>query len=55
MSSKALVYYRKAEMEPRRGDLKMAMLQLKLAIAADPQSALLRSALAEVQAELAKS
>lgn len=54
MNSKALVCYRKAELELRRGELKMALLQLKLAIAADPQSAFLRSALAEVQAELAK-
>lgn len=54
MTSKALVHYRKAELELRRGDLKMALLQLKLAVAADPQSAFLRSALAEVQNELAK-
>jgi hypothetical protein len=54
MTSKALVCYRKAEQELRRGDLKMAVLQLKLAIAADPQSQFLRKALAEVQAEADK-
>jgi hypothetical protein len=54
MSSKALVYYRKAEASLRRGELTGAVLQLKLAIAADPQATLLRSALAEVQAELGK-
>jgi len=55
MSPKALVYYRKAEMALRRGDLKGALLQLKMAIASDPQSVLLRSALGEVEAELKKS
>lgn len=55
MSSKALVYYRKAELALRRGDLRGAILQLKMAIAGDPQSAFLRSALAEVEAEVAKS
>lgn len=55
MSSKALIYYRKAELALRRGDLKGAILQLKMAIAADPQSTLLRTALAEVEAEVAKS
>jgi hypothetical protein len=55
MSSKALIYYRKAELALRRGDLKGALLQLKMAIAADPQSTLLRTALAEVEAEVAKS
>jgi hypothetical protein len=54
MSSKALVYYRKAELALRRGDLQGALLQLKMAIAADPQSQLLRKALAEVQAEVGK-
>jgi hypothetical protein len=52
MTSKALVYYRKAELSLRRGDLKGALLQLKMAIGADPQSPLLRQALAEVEAEL---
>lgn len=55
MSSKALVYYRKAELALRRGDLKGAILQLKMAIAADPQSTFLRTALAEVESEVAKS
>ena len=54
MSSKALVYYRKAEAALKRGDLKSAILQIKLAIATDPQSAFLRTALAEVEAEVAK-
>ena len=54
MNSKALVYYRKAELALRRGDLPGALMQLKMAIAADPQSQLLRKALAEVQAEVGK-
>lgn len=54
MGSRALVYYRKAELALRRGDLAGAVLQLKMAIASDPQSAFLRSALAEVEAEVAK-
>jgi hypothetical protein len=39
MNSKALIYYRKVEMCLRRGDLKTAVLQMRMAIAADPQSA----------------
>jgi len=54
MSSRALVHYRKAELSLRRGDLKGAVLHLKMAIAADPQSAFLRTALAEVETELRK-
>jgi hypothetical protein len=54
MSSKALVYFRKAELALRRGNLQDAVLQLKLANAADPGNTALRTALAEVQAELAK-
>ncbi|HEX7839618.1 MAG TPA: hypothetical protein VF469_19215 [Kofleriaceae bacterium] len=54
MSSRALVHYRKAELSLRRGDLTGAVLQLKMAIASDPQSQLLRSALAEVEAEIRK-
>lgn len=54
MTSKALVYYRKAEQALRRGDLKGAVLQIKMAIAADPMSGLLRSALSEVESEIAK-
>lgn len=55
MNSKALVYFRKAELALNRGDLRGAILQLKMAIAADPQSTMLRPALAEVEAELKKS
>jgi hypothetical protein len=54
MNTKAIVYYRKAELALKRGDLKSAMLQIKLAIAADPNSGFLRSALAEVELELKK-
>jgi hypothetical protein len=54
MSSKALVYYRKAELALRRGDLRGAVLQLKMAIAADPASPFLRTALTEVEAEVSK-
>lgn len=54
MNSKALIYYRKAELALRRGDLKGAMMQVKMAIAGDPQSPFLRSALVEIEAELAK-
>lgn len=54
MSPRALLYYRKAEICLRRGDLRQAVLQLKLAIACDPQSAFLRTALAEVEAEVGK-
>jgi hypothetical protein len=53
MSSKALVYYRKAEFALKGGDLRGALLNLRLAIAADPSSPLLRNAIAEVEAELA--
>lgn len=54
MSPRALVYYRKAEIALRRGDLKGAILQIKMAIATDPSSAFLRTALAEVETELRK-
>jgi hypothetical protein len=54
MSPKALVYYRKAELSLKRGDLKGAVLQIKLAIAADPASGFLRTALAEVELEVRK-
>jgi hypothetical protein len=54
MTSKALLYYRKAELGLRRGDLTGAVLQLKMAIASDPQSQFLRSALAEVESEVGK-
>ncbi|MDB4962794.1 MAG: hypothetical protein JWP01_2793 [Myxococcales bacterium] len=55
MNSKALIYYRKAELALRRGDLKNALMQMKMAIAGDPQSQLLRNALLEIEAELAKT
>ena len=54
MNSKALIYYRKAEAALRRGDLRNAVLQIKMAIAGDPGSTFLRSALAEVEKELTK-
>jgi hypothetical protein len=54
MTSKALVHYRKAELCLRRGDLTQAVLHLKMAIVSDPQSAFLRSALVEVEAEVGK-
>jgi hypothetical protein len=54
MSSKALIYYRKAELALRRGDAKGGILQIKMAIAADPASQFLRQALGEIEAELAK-
>jgi hypothetical protein len=55
MSAKALLYYRKAELCLKRGDLRGAVLQLKLACAADPNSGFLRTALAEVETEMRKS
>jgi len=54
MSSKALVHYRRAELALRRGELTGAVLHLKMAIASDPRSAFLRSALAEVESEVTK-
>lgn len=54
MNPKAVTYYRKAELALKRGDLKSALLQVKLAIAADPASGFLRSALAEIEIELKK-
>ena len=54
MSSRALVYYRKAELCLKRGDLRGAMLQLKMAIGTDPASTFLRTALHEVEAEVHK-
>jgi hypothetical protein len=55
MSPKALVYFRKAESALKRGDLKSALLQIKLAAATDPQSTFLRNAIAEVDAELRRT
>jgi hypothetical protein len=54
MNGKALIHYRKAELALRRGELTGAVLQLKMAIASDPQSAFLRSALSEVETEVSK-
>jgi hypothetical protein len=54
MNQRALLYYRKAEIALRRGDLKGAILQIKMAIASDSASAFLRTALAEVETELRK-
>lgn len=54
MSSRAVLYYRKAELALKRGDLSGAILQLKMAVASDPRSVFLRTALAEVEAELRK-
>lgn len=54
MNAKALLHYRKAELGLRRGDLTAAVLQLKMAVASDPQSTFLRTALAEVEAEVRK-
>jgi hypothetical protein len=54
MTGKALIHYRKAELCLRRGELIAAVLQLKMAIVSDPQSAFLRTALSEVEVEVAK-
>ncbi|MFN0246788.1 MAG: hypothetical protein ACKV2T_07750 [Kofleriaceae bacterium] len=54
MNSRGLIYYRKAELCLRQGDLKTAVLNMKMAIAGDPQSTFLRTALAEIEAELSK-
>jgi hypothetical protein len=54
MSGRALIHYRKAELALKRGDLRGALLLVKMAIAADPQSPLLRSALAEIELEVKK-
>lgn len=54
MSSRAVLYYRKAELALKRGDLKGALMQLKMAVASDPRSVFLRTALAEVEMEMRK-
>lgn len=54
MNSKALIYYRKAELALRRGDVRGGVLQIKMAIAADPGSTFLRTALGEMEKELTK-
>lgn len=48
MNARALSFYRRAEGALKTGDRAAAMLQLKMAIAADPKSAFLRAALAEL-------
>ena len=48
------IYFRKAEQAWRAGDLAAARFNLRLAVAADPTSTQLQSALAQVEAELAR-
>lgn len=48
MNSRALSHYRRAEGSLKIGDRGAAMLQLKMAIAADPKSTFLRAALVEL-------
>jgi len=54
MSQRAMIHYRKAEQALRRGEIPAAVLHMKMAIAADPQSAFLRQAMKEVEGELGK-
>jgi len=54
MTSKAIPHFRKAEQALKRGEIAAGMLHMKMAIAADPASKFLRTALTEIQAELAK-
>lgn len=48
MNARALAFYRRAEGAQRTGDKAAALLQIKMAIAADPKSAFLRAALVEL-------
>ncbi|HUQ08301.1 MAG TPA: DnaJ domain-containing protein [Kofleriaceae bacterium] len=48
MNPRALAFYRRAEGAQRTGDKAAALLQIKMAIAADPKSTFLRAALAEL-------
>ena len=48
MNARALSFYRRAEGILKTGDRAAALLQLKMAIAADPKSTFLRAALAEL-------
>ncbi len=48
LSSKAMLHSRRAELCQRRGEVVEARLHLKLALAAEPQSAFLRRALEEL-------
>ncbi|MBP6628697.1 MAG: DnaJ domain-containing protein [Kofleriaceae bacterium] len=52
MAPRAVTYYRKAQAALGAGDLGAAQFNLRLAIAADPASAVLRMALAEVERAL---
>ncbi len=54
ISARALFHYRRAELALSRGDLAGAVLLLRMAVASDPQSVFLRSALSEVEAEVTK-
>jgi DnaJ-class molecular chaperone len=54
MNPRAATYFQKAQQALDRGDMRGAVLQLKMACAADPQNQTLRGALAEVEAELKK-
>ena len=51
MNPRALAYYRRAEGALRVGDRVTALLQLRMALASDPTSQLLRAALAELLAQ----
>lgn len=48
MNARALTFYRRAEGAQKTGDKAAALLQIKMAIAADPKSTFLRAALAEL-------
>jgi hypothetical protein len=48
MNPRALAFYRRAEGAQKTGDKAAALLQIKMAIAADPKSTFLRAALAEL-------
>ncbi len=48
MNARALAYYRRAEGAQHTGDRAVALLHIKMAIAADPRSTFLRAALAEL-------
>jgi hypothetical protein len=48
MNARALSFSRRAEGSLKTGDRSTALLQLKMAIAADPKSSFLRAALTEL-------
>jgi curved DNA-binding protein CbpA len=54
LGPRAQSYYRRAEAAARLGDIAAAVLNLRLAIAAEPTSVFLRNALTAAQAELKK-